>query len=74
MTPVVSVGAANVAVMDTTTLTERDREILALERLWWQYSGAKEAEMSRSQVVELFNQGLTFLNALLEGIDETQLR
>lgn len=27
----------------TVELTERDREMLALENLWWQYAGAKEA-------------------------------
>jgi hypothetical protein len=32
--------------MDT-TLTDRDRGILALERLWWQYAGAKEAEIRK---------------------------
>jgi hypothetical protein len=37
-------------------------------------SGAKQAQMSRQWVSELFNQGLTLLNALLESIDETLLR
>jgi hypothetical protein len=30
--------------------------------------------MSRQQVSQLFNQGPTFLNALLDSIDETLLR
>lgn len=31
----------------TSELSDLDREILALERLWWQYAGAKEAEIRR---------------------------
>jgi hypothetical protein len=27
------------------TLTERDRAMLALERMWWQYAGAKEQKV-----------------------------
>jgi hypothetical protein len=27
------------------TLTDRERDILAIERLWWQHSGAKEQEI-----------------------------
>ena len=30
------------SVVAAESLSERDREILALERLWWQYAGAKE--------------------------------
>jgi len=37
-------------------------------------SGAKQAKLSRQQVSELFHQGLVFLNALLDSIDETRLR
>lgn len=42
-------------------LTERDREILALERLWWQYAGAKEQairekfEMSSTRYYQVLN-------------------
>lgn len=28
---------------ETTGLTDRDRDILAFERQWWKYAGAKEA-------------------------------
>ena len=42
--PAASVESMNNAA---TTLTERDREMLALERLWWQYAGAKETEIRR---------------------------
>jgi hypothetical protein len=46
-------------------LTERDREILAFERHWWKYAGAKE-----QAVRELFDMSATryyqVLNALLD--------
>jgi Protein of unknown function (DUF3263) len=46
-------------------LSERDREILAFERHWWKYSGAKE-----QAVRELFEMSATryyqVLNALLD--------
>lgn len=44
-----------------TTLTDRDREILAVERLWWQYSGAKAAvirekfDMSATRYYQVLN-------------------
>lgn len=56
--------------MDTAadTLTDRDREILAVERLWWQYAGAKEAA-----VREKFDVSMTRyyqeLNALIDRED-----
>ena len=43
------------------TLTDRDREILALERLWWQYAGAKEQairdkfDMSATRYYQVLN-------------------
>jgi len=43
------------------SLTVRDREILSLERLWWQYSGAKEQairdkfEMSATRYYQVLN-------------------
>lgn len=43
------------------TLSERDREILALERLWWQYAGAKEQairdkfDMSATRYYQVLN-------------------
>lgn len=33
------------AAEPTTTLTEDELEMLALERLWWQFAGAKEARI-----------------------------
>jgi hypothetical protein len=50
------------------SLSDRDREILALERLWWQYSGAKEQairdkfDMSATRYYQV-------LNALLDRED-----
>ncbi|MFI2705013.1 DUF3263 domain-containing protein [Cellulosimicrobium composti] len=47
-------------------LSERDREILAFERQWWKYSGAKE-----QAVRELFDMSATryyqVLNALIDS-------
>lgn len=43
-------------------LTERDREILAFERQWWKYAGAKEQavratfELSATRYYQLLNQ------------------
>ena len=37
-------------------------------------SGAKQANLSREQVSEVFYQGVTFLNTLLESLDETKLK
>lgn len=42
-------------------LTEREQEILAMERLWWQYSGAKEQairdkfDMSTTRYYQVLN-------------------
>lgn len=51
---------------EETKLSERDQQILALERNWWKYAGAKE------QVIrELFNLSSTHyyqvLNALIDS-------
>lgn len=50
------------------SLSERDREILALERLWWQYAGAKE-----QAIREKFDMSATryyqVLNALIDRED-----
>src|SRR5215208_4413128 len=47
------------------SLSDRDREILALERLWWQYAGAKE-----QAIREKFDMSATryyqVLNALID--------
>jgi hypothetical protein len=49
----------------TTSLTERDREILAFERQWWKYAGAKD-----QAIRELFDMSSTryyqVLNALID--------
>ncbi|MGQ0631176.1 MAG: DUF3263 domain-containing protein [Sporichthyaceae bacterium] len=50
------------------SLTDRDREILAFERQWWRYAGAKE-----QAVRELFdmsaNRYYQILNALIDHPD-----
>ena len=49
-------------------LSARDREILAFERQWWKYAGAKE-----QAIRELFDMSSTryyqVLNALIDGPD-----
>ena len=49
----------------TAGLTDRDREILAFERQWWKYAGAKE-----TAIRELFDMSATryyqTLNALID--------
>lgn len=53
---------------DPASLSERDRDILALERLWWQYAGAKE-----QAIREKFDMSTTryyqVLNALIDRDD-----
>ncbi len=50
---------------DSPSLTEREQEILAFERQWWKYAGAKE-----QAIRELFDMSATryyqVLNALLD--------
>lgn len=50
----------------TGDLTDRDREVLAFERQWWKYAGAKE-----QAVRELFDMSATryyqVLNALIDS-------
>jgi len=61
--PVPPVGAAAPGSADA--LSERDREILAFERQWWKYAGAKEAAIR-----DLFGMSATryyqVLNALID--------
>ncbi len=56
------------SVVAAESLSERDREILALERLWWQYAGAKE-----QAIREKFDMSATryyqVLNALIDRDD-----
>src|ERR1700710_2428427 len=53
---------------DPGDLTEREREILAFERQWWRYAGAKE-----QAVREMFDMSATryyqVLNALIDRPD-----
>lgn len=50
----------------TSELSERDREIIAFERQWWKYAGAKE-----QAIRELFDMSATryyqVLNALIDN-------
>jgi hypothetical protein len=54
-----------VDVVEAASLSERDRQILAFERQWWRYAGAKE-----QAVRELFDLSATryyqVLNALID--------
>jgi Protein of unknown function (DUF3263) len=58
-------GALSGGLSEAGELSERDREILAFERHWWKYAGAKE-----QAVRELFGMSATryyqVLNALLD--------
>ena len=66
MSAVEKPNAGSPAVAES--LSERDREILALERLWWQYAGAKE-----QAIREKFDMSATryyqVLNALIDRED-----
>jgi hypothetical protein len=44
-------------------LSERDREILAFERQWWKYAGAKE-----TAIKELFDMSSTRYYQVLNGL------
>ena len=58
-------GALSGPQVVTGELSDRDREILAFERQWWKYAGAKE-----QAIRELFDMSATryyqVLNALLD--------
>ena len=53
-------------VSTATELTDRDRQIIAFERQWWKYAGAKE-----QAIRELFDMSATryyqVLNALIDS-------
>ncbi len=49
-------------------LSERDRRILAFERLWWRYAGAKEQAV-REQVAMSSTRYYQVLNALIDRPD-----
>jgi hypothetical protein len=59
------VGAQTMQVEQSATLSERDQNVLAFERQWWKYAGAKE-----QAIRELFDMSPTryyqVLNALLD--------
>jgi hypothetical protein len=63
---VVAAAAQVLEPASTATLSERDQEILAFERQWWKYAGAKE-----NAVRELFDLSATryyqVLNALIDS-------
>jgi len=52
--------------LDVATLSERDEQVLAFERQWWKYAGAKE-----QAIRELFDMSATryyqVLNALIDS-------
>ena len=58
-------AASTAAGTDSPGLTEREQEVLAFERQWWKYAGAKE-----QAIRELFDMSATryyqVLNALLD--------
>lgn len=58
-------GAQTMQVEQTDTLSERDQNVLAFERQWWKYAGAKE-----QAIRELFDLSparyYQVLNALLD--------
>lgn len=58
-------GAQTMQVEQSATLSERDQNVLAFERQWWKYAGAKE-----QAIRELFDMSPTryyqVLNALLD--------
>ena len=54
------------AVVDGDGLSRRDREILAFERQWWKYAGAKE-----QAIRELFDMSATRYYQVLNGLIDT---
>ena len=48
-------------------LTDREREILAFERQWWKYAGAKE-----QAIREIFDMSATRYYQLLNGLIEKE--
>jgi hypothetical protein len=58
-------AASTASGSDSPALTEREQEILAFERQWWKYAGAKE-----NAIRELFDMSATryyqVLNALID--------
>jgi hypothetical protein len=59
-------GDLDSAGCDDTGLNRRDREILAFERQWWKYAGAKE-----QAIRELFDMSATRYYQVLNGLIDT---
>ncbi|MDT0260840.1 DUF3263 domain-containing protein [Jatrophihabitans lederbergiae] len=59
-------GDLDAAGSDDTGLNRRDREILAFERQWWKYAGAKE-----QAIRELFDMSATRYYQVLNGLIDT---
>jgi hypothetical protein len=59
-------AARQIDITPSGELTDRDREIIAFERQWWKYAGAKE-----QAIRELFDMSATryyqVLNALIDN-------
>jgi hypothetical protein len=61
------VNAAEQVSTGTTGLSDRDREIIAFERQWWKYAGAKE-----QAIRELFDMSATRYYQVLNGLIDSQ--
>ncbi len=59
-------GELDAAGSGDTGLNRRDREILAFERQWWKYAGAKE-----QAIRELFDMSATRYYQVLNGLIDT---
>lgn len=59
-------GTATDDFVDTGALGRRDREILAFERQWWKYAGAKE-----QAIRELFDMSATRYYQVLNSLIDT---
>jgi hypothetical protein len=57
------VNAAQQVSTGTSELSDRDREIIAFERQWWKYAGAKE-----QAIRELFDMSATRYYQVLNGL------
>jgi hypothetical protein len=55
------------AVSGDSGLSERDRQVLALERQWWKYAGAKE-----QAIRELFDLSATHYYQILNALIDTE--
>ncbi|WP_202911431.1 DUF3263 domain-containing protein [Segeticoccus rhizosphaerae] len=59
--------AAQAESTSTDELSERDREIIAFERQWWKYAGAKE-----QAIRELFDMSSTRYYQVLNSLIDSQ--